>query len=1478
MKKLISLALILFVRSVLLAQTPTGFSYQAVLRNAEGQVLSNQSATVRVALTNSDGTLSHYSETHAITTSAQGLASFVIGCGQDKTGNLSTTPWSSQPIFFNIEIKLSGASAFTLLGRQQLQAVPYALFAADGVSIKWLGSLVVPPSNPQRNQAYYNSTDKKSYIWDGDSWEVLALDGATGPKGDTGNPGPQGIQGIQGVQGPVGTQGPAGVGLSLKGNWSSATSYVGGDYVFDESSTTPGVNSMWICQVAVGPSAVHPKDDLVHWVEFEAPAGPKGDPGLNGTSIQWLGSWVSAPNSPLLSQAYYNSTDKKSYIWDGDSWEILSKDGEAGPSGMSIPGTQGQMLVHNGTDWVATGRISFSADTLGIGMHAPVSKLVVQGDVTALPEDPIFEVRNKDGKIVLGVYNEGVRVYVADGATKGSKGGFAVGGISTQTKGEVEYFRITPDSARIYIDTSSTIKGSKGGFAVGGISTQTKGGVYELLRVTKDSTRIYVSDKSSKGARGGFAVGGISTQTKNETFDLLRVTRDSTRVYVNENAKKGARGGFAVGGISTQTKQFAPQFLNITPDNYFIGHQAGDSINGGLYNSFMGYQSGMSNITGSNNVFLGYQSGHLNKTGNNNVIIGNETGRNSTSGSYNTFLGYKSGYSSNSSYNTFLGYETGILTSASYNSFIGYQSGNMNTSGANNVFLGFQTGFSNQTGSNNVIIGNLSGFLGNNGHSNVFLGDSTGYGNTSSFNVFIGKGSGKFNSGQFNAFLGFRAGLMNMAGGSNVFIGNETGRNNVDGSFNTFLGYKSGYSNNADYNTFLGYQSGFDNSSGVYNTFIGFNAGYNNISGSYNCFWGTDAGYSNEDGSSNIFVGNKAGYTSTSGSNNIFLGYKTGFTNTGNFNIMLGNESGYSNSNGEYNVFIGFQSGNLNSNGSSNTFIGFQSGLNYTTGTHNTFIGYQAGFANPALKGTGKNNVALGYRAGISLTIGENNIFIGTEAGSSTTGVSIDTIRGENTFVGYWAGKNNTTGYQNIAIGYQSGMRLSSNNRNTLVGSSAGQELSSGSANTFYGTYAGRLTTSGKNNTFVGYDCGYQVYTGSHNTFIGFQAGRGWGATAIGDSSVFIGNEAGSNEAGSNKLFISNTNTSNPLIWGDFKLGYATVHGKFGVSTKAPAYTVEGWGINASLIAHNSGQSRGGISALNGSKVAFLTTNINDDLLFGYSTDIDQADFSTAFFERMRIDNGTGNVGIGTNNPTQKLHVKGTGATDCQVYLQAGEWNSLGDYTQITLGDANRYIRGEYSNGITFYSTDNKGFTFSGGEAVSMLVGTTLNHAKLNVEKWDALVAMFNRRSTDGDIVEFRKDNVVVGRISVTGSSTTYNTSSDRNLKENIVDTRYSLSHLLQIKVRDFNYRADQTKKLNTGFIAQELYEIFPEAVSLPKNKDDIWQVDYGRITPLIVKSIQDQQTQIEKLRKENSDLKQKVEEIDKLKSELEAIKALIKK
>ena len=111
-----------------------------------------------------------------------------------------------------------------------------------------------------------------------------------------------------------------------------------------------------------------------------------------------------------------------------------------------------------------------------------------------------------------------------------------------------------------------------------------------------------------------------------------------------------------------------------------------------------------------------------------------------------------------------------------------------------------------------------------------------------------------------------------------------------------------------------------------------------------------------------------------------------------------------------------------------------------------------------------------------------------------------------------------------------------------------------------------------------------------------------------------------------------------------------------------------------------------------------------------------------------------------------------------------------------------------------------------------------------------------------------------------------WSTSSDRRLKNNIVNTHFGITDLMKIQVRDYTYKADAAKTSTTGFIAQELYEIFPNAVTKPAKAEDMWSVDYGKVTPLLVKAIQEQQAEIEAL-------KAKLVSLDNLKAENAAMK-----
>jgi hypothetical protein len=108
---------------------------------------------------------------------------------------------------------------------------------------------------------------------------------------------------------------------------------------------------------------------------------------------------------------------------------------------------------------------------------------------------------------------------------------------------------------------------------------------------------------------------------------------------------------------------------------------------------------------------------------------------------------------------------------------------------------------------------------------------------------------------------------------------------------------------------------------------------------------------------------------------------------------------------------------------------------------------------------------------------------------------------------------------------------------------------------------------------------------------------------------------------------------------------------------------------------------------------------------------------------------------------------------------------------------------------------------------------------------------------------------VAIGSIARNGTNTVaYGTTSDARLKEDISDSQLGIEELMQVKVRDFTWKADGSHA--HGLVAQEVARVYPQAVHEGGDDPDLepWMIDYGRLTPLLIKSIQQQQEIIKAL------------------------------
>lgn len=120
--------------------------------------------------------------------------------------------------------------------------------------------------------------------------------------------------------------------------------------------------------------------------------------------------------------------------------------------------------------------------------------------------------------------------------------------------------------------------------------------------------------------------------------------------------------------------------------------------------------------------------------------------------------------------------------------------------------------------------------------------------------------------------------------------------------------------------------------------------------------------------------------------------------------------------------------------------------------------------------------------------------------------------------------------------------------------------------NTFLGVNAGLKNTTGKGNAFFGLNAGMNNTTGSFNSFFGTNAGS---SNTEGSGNVFLGRQAGFNEQGSNKLYIANSSTNSPLIYGEFNNELLRINGRLEVrdGISLDGFEAKGNNLFAGLLA-----------------------------------------------------------------------------------------------------------------------------------------------------------------------------------------------------------------------------------------------------------------------------------------------------------------------
>ena len=586
----------------------------------------------------------------------------------------------------------------------------------------------------------------------------------------------------------------------------------------------------------------------------------------------------------------------------------------------------------------------------------------------------------------------------------------------------------------------------------------------------------------------------------------------------------------------------------------------------------------------------------------------------------------------------FIGENAGLNDdlSANHNIFIGYLSGKSNTTGYDNTFIGQNSGTQNLDGYNNTFIGRSSGYSNSDGHSNIFLGEGSGYSNVSGYgNVFIGRSSGYFETGNdklyiensnsatpliygdFNSDLLKVNGTLEFTAGTSIneFSTDVTLSGDSDDAVPTEKAVKA-YIENSIAN--IDELADSDNDTKIQ---VEESADEDiirlDIAGTEKwVITGSRIEPSNSGGS--LFIGEGAGNSDDLSSN---------------YNSFIGRDAGFSTITGYYNTALSGDALKDNITGYENTALGQGALKSNVANYSSTAVGYYAMYyANNTSSGVETYNTAVGKDA-----------LRGSSTPASNTGV-------DNTAIGAYSMQNNTSGTSCTAIGSNSLISNSTGERNISVGGSSGY-----------------CNTSGSNNTILGKDANFYNQTGNDNVIIGCRAGQGTTYHSK-TGNIFIGYESGYNETGSNKLYIENSNSASPLIYGDFSSDMLKVNG---------------------TLEFPSG------------------TSINE-----FSTDATMADDSddavpTEKAVKAYVDNsilwtensgsvyrGSGYVGIGTSSPNSNLSIYAIANEDVELELNSNQSNYMSRLKLVNPassvgGSGNEILfvegNGDGSSGNSFY-------------------------------------------------------------------------------------------------------------------------------------------------------------------------------------------------
>jgi hypothetical protein len=412
----------------------------------------------------------------------------------------------------------------------------------------------------------------------------------------------------------------------------------------------------------------------------------------------------------------------------------------------------------------------------------------------------------------------------------------------------------------------------------------------------------------------------------------------------------------------------------------------------------------------------------------------------------------------------------------------------------------------------------------------------------------------------------------------------------------------------------------------------------------------------------------------------------------------------------------------------------------------------------------------------------------------------------------------------------------------------------SGPASTAMGS---ATIASGDVSTAMGY---YTNAGGDYSTSMGWQTkaignystSMGYQTTATGNFSTAMGGKTN-----------ADTTYATAMGYNTTAEGYAST--AMGLTTIARGFASTAMGVQTKAVGNRSTamgyytNAKGYASTVMGMFNDTTLLSITDTALFIIGNG------NSGTLKNAMVVQKNGNTGIGVSAPISTLHVKGTAnffsGPDTRTGIVYNGTSSLNAIELVTTGTdaatADAYVSVQRSGGAGLH------------------ISKPLNYAN------PTLISFFVNKPSPGGPTE-------VGNITTNGSTTSYNTTSDKRLKENITNTHYGLSTIMKLNVKDYNYISDNKKSLQTGLLAQDLYDVYPQAVKEggADASTNPWMVDYSKLTSVLVKAVQEQQALIKDQQQQIDDLKEDLKKektnhqnnMDELKIRLDKLEKLVTK